>query len=53
MLPPKIAARAASPSEIPWLVAAYAVTAVGYIVLFMALADLFSFDDALRLQLNR
>ncbi len=42
MLPPKVLHALRHPSEIPWLVAAYAVTAVGYIVLFMALADLFS-----------
>lgn len=42
MLPPKVLHALRHPSEIPWLVAAYAVTAVGYIVLFMAMADLFS-----------
>ena len=42
MLPPKVLHALRHPSEIPWLVAAYAVTAVGYVVLFMALADLFS-----------
>ena len=42
MLPPKVLHALRHPSEIPWVVAAYAVTAVGYIVLFMALADLFS-----------
>ena len=42
MLPPKVLHALRHPSEIPWLVAAYAVTAVGYIVLFVALADLFS-----------
>lgn len=42
MLPPKVLHALRHPSEIPWLVAAYAVTVVGYIVLFMALADLFS-----------
>lgn len=41
MLPPKVLNALRHP-EILWLVAAYAVTAVGYIVLFMALADLFS-----------
>ena len=42
MLPPKVPHALRHPPKFYWLVAAYAVTAVGYIVLFMALADLFS-----------
>ena len=42
MLPPKVLHALRHPAEIPWLVAAYAVTAVGYTVLFISFINLIS-----------
>ena len=37
ILPTKVLHALRHPAEIPWLVAAYAVTATGYVVLFMSI----------------
>ena len=42
ILPTKVLHALRHPAEIPWLVAAYAVTAAGYVVLFMSIIKLFS-----------
>lgn len=41
ILPTKVLHALRHPAEIPWLVAAYAVTAAGYVVLFMSIITLF------------